>query len=114
MFKKLPAVWLVPIFFLSGVTAAQTPAPASPATKATQASTLSYRSAFEGYKPYTDDQLLNWKDANDTTGRIGGWRAYAREAQEAAGSKEVTQAAAKAPTHDMATMPDPKAGGSKP
>lgn len=105
MFNKLPAVWLLSIFSLSGLAAAQTPAPASPVPEATQASTLTYRSAFEGYKPYTDDKLLNWKEANDTTGRIGGWRAYAKEAR---------QPDDKAPAHDMATMPDPKAGGNKP
>ena len=107
MFKNLPAVWLVPIFFLSGTVAAQTPAPVppAPAPEATPASTLTYRSAFEGYKPYTDDKLLNWRQANDTTGRVGGWRAYAKEAR---------QPAAKAPAHDMSTMSEPKAGGSKP
>ena len=77
MLNNLPAMWLVSIFSLSGIAAAQIPAPASPAPKASPASPLTYRSAFEGYKPYTDDKLLNWKDANDTTGRIGGWRAYA-------------------------------------
>ena len=105
MFKNLPVVWLVSIFFLSGTVAAQTPAPVSPAPEATQAPTLTYRSAFEGYKPYTDDKLLNWREANDATGRIGGWRAYAKEAR---------QPADRAPVHDMATMPEPKAGGSKP
>jgi hypothetical protein len=38
-------------------------------------------SAFDGYKPYTDEPLANWRAANDTTARIGGWRAYARQAQ---------------------------------
>lgn len=105
MFKNLPAVWLVPIFSLSGIVAAQTPVPASPAAEVAKASPLTYRSAFEGYKPYTDDKLLNWKEVNDTTGRIGGWRTYAKEAR---------QPDDKAPAHNMATMPDPKAGGSKP
>ena len=108
MLNNLSAVWLLSIFALSGIAAAQTPAPASAATPV---SPLNYRSAFEGYKPYTDDKLLSWKDANDTTGRIGGWRAYAREASEAAA---VTQPADKAPAHDMAIMPDPKTGASKP
>lgn len=27
------------------------------------------------------DKPVPWRDANDTVGRIGGWRAYAREAQ---------------------------------
>ena len=111
MFKTLPAVWLVSIFSLSGIAAAQTSVSAAPSSGATPASPLSYRSAFEGYRPYTDDKLLNWKDANDTTGRIGGWRAYAREASE---TKAVTQPTDKAPAHDMANMPGPKSGGSKP
>ncbi|MCY1168093.1 MAG: hypothetical protein V4455_03385 [Pseudomonadota bacterium] len=106
MFKKnLPATWLVPIFSLSGIAAAQTPAPASPSAEAAKASPLTYRSAFEGYKPYTDDKLLNWKEVNDTTGRIGGWRVYAKEAR---------QPDDKAPAHDMSKMSEPKTEGGKP
>jgi hypothetical protein len=105
MFQNLPAIRLVPMFFLSGIVAAQTPAPLSSLPAAPQAPAPGYRSAFEGYKPYTDDKLLSWKDANDSTGQIGGWRVYAREAR---------QPDQKAPAHDMATMPDPKTGGNKP
>ncbi|MFM9902257.1 MAG: hypothetical protein ACKVOT_14695 [Polaromonas sp.] len=39
-----------------------------------------FQSAFEGYQPHTDDKPADWKAANDTTARIGGWRAYAKEA----------------------------------
>ena len=39
-----------------------------------------FQSALEGYQPYTDDKTVDWKAANDTTARVGGWRAYAREA----------------------------------
>lgn len=39
-----------------------------------------FQSAFEGYQSYTDDKTVDWKAANDTTARIGGWRAYAKEA----------------------------------
>jgi hypothetical protein len=56
---------------------AQTTAPASDANKAT----APYRSAFDGYRAYTDEAVANWKAANDTTARIGGWREYARQAQ---------------------------------
>ena len=105
MFTNLPAVWLVPIFSLSGIAAAQLPAAVSPASRAAPASPLPYRSAFEGYKPYTDDKLLNWKEVNDTTGRIGGWRAYAKEAR---------QPDDKGPAHEMSKMPEPKTEGSKP
>lgn len=105
MFKNSPAIWLVPIFFLSGIAAAQTPVSASPMPEAPQATPPVYRSAFEGYKPYTDDKLLNWKEANDNTGRIGGWRTYAKESR---------QPDDKAPAHDMSKMPEPKTGGGKP
>ncbi len=105
MFKKSTAAWLVPIFSLSDIAAAQTSAPVHPASPAAPASFLTYRSAFEGYKPYTDDRILDWKAVNDTTGRIGGWRAYAREAQ---------QPDDKAPALDTSRMPDTKTGVGKP
>ena len=39
-------------------------------------------SAFESYKPYTDEPIGNWKSANDTAARIGGWREYAKQVQQ--------------------------------
>ena len=60
-----------------------------------------YRSALEGYQPYTDEKTVNWKEANDTAGRIGGWRAYAKQA-------------ARPETPDTAAKPDPHAGHAKP
>lgn len=56
--------------------AAETPAPHSSAT-------VSYQSAFDGYQSYSDDKVLSWKESNDTVGKVGGWRVYAREAQGA-------------------------------
>lgn len=81
----------------TGLASAQT---ASPATVSTPAAT-GFRSAFEGYQPYTEEKTQAWKEANDTAGRIGGWRAYAKEAQQPA-----------AP--DTATRPAPNAGQVKP
>ena len=43
-----------------------------------------WRSAFEGYRPFSDTPVASWRDANDTVGRVGGWRAYAREAAQPA------------------------------
>ena len=40
-----------------------------------------YRSAFSNYRPYADEPVASWQKANDLVGRIGGWKAYAREAQ---------------------------------
>lgn len=60
---------------------ATAPAQPGPAAMA-EAGPPGYRSALEGYRPYTDEKIVNWKEANDTTGQIGGWRAYAKEASE--------------------------------
>ena len=60
-----------------------------------------YRSALEGYQPYTDEKIVNWKEANDNAGRIGGWREYAKEASE---SK----------TPEVAAKPDPDATPAQP
>ncbi len=61
--------------------------------------------ALDGYQPYTDEKIQSWKEANDSVGRIGGWRAYAREAQQV----QQTPAASGA-----AGQPDPHAGHGKP
>ena len=67
---------------VSAQTSADTPAPPA------------YRSTLEGYQSYTDEKVVDWKEANDNTGRIGGWREYAKEASE---SKTPEDAAKLAP-----------------
>lgn len=79
----------------------------SAAQTQTTPSSLAFKSAFEGYQPYTDDKTGNWKEANDTTARIGGWRAYAKEA---AGSEPVKSAPPYTTTVPSSkTMPEPAA-----
>lgn len=43
---------------------------------------LTYRSSFARYRAFSDDKPLSWREANDAVARIGGWRVYAREAQQ--------------------------------
>ena len=38
---------------------------------------------FRSYRSYVDQEVTSWRKANDEVGRIGGWQAYAREAQTA-------------------------------
>ena len=77
------------------------------------ASPLEFRSAFEGYKPYTDEKIIDWKRANDNVGKIGGWREYAREASQPETAAE--PAAIPARTDPKAdSKADPKAGSAKP
>ena len=44
--------------------------------------TLSYESSFAQYRRLSEEKPVSWRDANDTVSRIGGWRVYAREAQQ--------------------------------
>jgi hypothetical protein len=80
------------------------PSPAPAASAITQANTTPYRSAFENYQPFSDEKVLPWKEANDTVRAIGGWRAYAKEANEDSGK----------PSSSPGTSLDPAAGRAKP
>lgn len=78
----LLALVLLPL----GASVARAQAPASPPAAApaatTSAAPAAFRSALEDYRPYTEEKTVNWKEANDSVGRIGGWRAYAKEAAQ--------------------------------
>ena len=85
----------------TGAAQAQPAAGAAPPVAKADAAPAAFRSALEGYRPYTDEKTANWKEANDNAGRIGGWREYAKEAGQAQ-------------TPDAAARPDPRAVPAKP
>jgi hypothetical protein len=72
---------------LAPVVLALAAVPAAAQSEPTPARTSSAGEGFirgtplENYKPFADETLIPWKEANDTVGRIGGWREYAREAR---------------------------------
>lgn len=73
------AAWLASA--TSPAVLAQTARPPEPAKAVPlQAEPAPFLSALDGYKPYGEEKMLDWRQANDTTARIGGWRAYAKEA----------------------------------
>lgn len=41
---------------------------------------LQYTSPLRAYQAYADEPIQSWREANDRVGRIGGWRAYAKDA----------------------------------
>ena len=43
---------------------------------------LHYQSSLQTAASVRADKPLSWREANDTVARIGGWRVYAREAQQ--------------------------------
>lgn len=58
------------------------PAPPDPSIASAPVPRVSYTSAFAGYRPFADDAMTPWRQANDTAAGIGGWRVYAREARQ--------------------------------
>ena len=59
---------------------------------------VTYESPFAGYRILSDEKATSWKESNENVGRIGGWRAYAREAQRPESADEAAQGAANKPT----------------
>ena len=73
-----------------------------------------YESVFARYQSYRDEKTGSWREANDTVTQIGGWRAYAKEAQQ---PDSVAPIAPATPTRAQpkTTKPNPHAGhGGKP
>ncbi len=80
---------------------------AQPGAAPAAAQPLAFQSALQGYQPFQDEKSdatpADWKAANDTTARIGGWRAYAREASAPATLPEAVSPSAQ-----------PSSGAAKP
>ena len=82
MFQTARAAFAVALIAVAVVAGAQTAA----------AEAIGYRSSFEGYQRFTQEQVGSWKAANDNVGRIGGWREYAKESRSPADSPPKPQA----------------------
>lgn len=123
MFHSLPARWLAVFPAMAAVAAlaqpasapsiaAGAPAPAPAGAAATDGSppVLTYKSAFEGYRPFADEKPIPWREANETVYRRGGWQAYAKEAAGTGSTEDAPPkgAAAAPPVHSGHTMPMPE------
>lgn len=82
MFKKTIAIWLIPLCSVSGAAMAQVSAPTVQKSETAGSASPGYASVFVNYKSYRDEKSLDWKEANRLVERRGGWRQYAKEAQE--------------------------------
>ena len=104
--SKTPLRWLVRAALCTSALAAQAqgassqsgvnPAPTArpdPLDAKASVPALSYRSSFSRYRGLGDDKPLSWREANDAVARIGGWRVYAREAQQPESTPPATEAA---------------------
>lgn len=72
---------------------------------------LVYRSTLTGYRRLGDDEPVPWREANDTVGRIGGWRAYAREANEPASAGPAVTTIPAAPAASTPSKASPATHG---
>ena len=86
-----------------------TPRP-DPLDPKAQVPSVRYESTFAQFRRIGDDKPVAWREANDAVARIGGWRVYAREAQQpdpAAAAKQAGSSAAPASTAAPVAMPMP-------
>ena len=87
---SLPAILLAAsTAVVSALAAAQPPAQpavgppkADPLDASADVPAVRVRSSFAGYRGLADEKVGSWRETNDTVGRIGGWKAYAREAAQ--------------------------------
>lgn len=71
--------WLWPAGLLLAAPFAQ--AQTNQAVSATSPA-LQYHSVLAQYRRFSDQPVIFWRGANDTVGKIGGWRVYAKEARQ--------------------------------
>lgn len=104
MFKTFTA--LLAALLLPLAAPAQSPPRPDPLDAKAATAPLVYRSPLAGYNKLADEAPpVTWRNANDAVLRIGGWRAYAREAAAAASAPRAVETPAPAP----ATTPEPRA-----
>jgi hypothetical protein len=81
------------LVFVAGlISAVYTGGPAAvasePADAAAAVPPSLYQSPFANYRALREDINTPWREANDTVAKVGGWRAYAREAADATKARE--------------------------
>lgn len=82
-----------------------TPRP-DPLDPKAQVPSVRYESSIAQFRRTGDDKPVAWREANDAVARIGGWRVYAREAQQPdPAAAEVPAVPAKAPAQTPAPAP---------
>lgn len=80
--RLAPGALLVAVLGVLSQPATSGANPADPLDPKSKVPALVYASSLAHYRPYLEVKPIGWRDANDTVNRIGGWRAYAREAQQ--------------------------------
>ncbi len=112
----LPAALLIAAVTAQSQTAARAVRP-DPLDPKASVPALTYESSFSRYRRLGDEKPVSWREANDTVARIGGWRVYAREAQQpdpAPAAKPAEPTPMAAPTGKDTPMPAGHGGHKAP
>jgi hypothetical protein len=65
-------VFAVPALLLAGAAVAQSDGRANPTDPQAKVPPVEFRSAFEGYRPFADQEMRDWRKANEEVGAAGG------------------------------------------
>jgi hypothetical protein len=81
------------LFLAATAACAAAPAERDPLDPRAAVPPLRHSSALAGYRAPKNPAPTDWREANDTTAHVGGWRAYARQAQagDAAPATQIPQ-----------------------
>lgn len=112
----LPVALLIAAVTAQSQTAARAARP-DPLDPKASVPALTYESSFSRYRRLGDEKPVSWREANDTVARIGGWRVYAREAQQpdpAPAAKPAEPTPMAAPTGKDTPMPAGHGGHKAP
>ena len=71
---------------MASSSAAPPASPPDPASPGASVPPLTYHPVLAGYRALPGDRATSWRQANEQAAAIGGWRAYAREAQRPEGA----------------------------
>lgn len=64
--------FVLPALLLADAASAQSAARTNPADPRANVAAVIYRSAFEGYRPFAEEDLRDWRKSNDDVGVAGG------------------------------------------
>ena len=59
----------VPAFLFAGLALAQGAKPSDPRDPKARVPPVEFRSAFEGFRPYADQELRDWRKSNEEVGK---------------------------------------------
>jgi hypothetical protein len=68
---------VVALLVVAGCAGGRSEAPPDPQAASASVPPVEYRSAFEGYRRFADQELADWRRANEEVGAAGGHKGHA-------------------------------------